>query len=284
MPITPRQLAEAAVRVRRAITVDEHATTSHRVAVVRGLDDVGVVENLGTYLVGAGFARAVRTSLRITRQRLQLEPQQAVVIRQAIDKVIGADNGVDRVFKTDQRDPWIAEGIAHLVLWLSRRQAALAARGRIQALAPLHIQSKEQGIDLAALYLDGADLGVHIGEAKATENNATTNVAEAAAFFREIDAADPIRILQVVNVVQLLRESLRSDIDERVTDALWEDNRCYGAVVAYGNGSSSFSPTRARHTYRNLAPGSQHVLLVCLCLDDYPRFFDHVANAMRGAI
>jgi hypothetical protein len=151
MSITPRQLAEAAVRVRREITLDEHATTSHRVAVVHGLEAPAVVENLAIYLVGAGFARGIRSSLRIAREFLALAPDEETEVARSVRAVIGNDNAVDSDFKSNRRDPWIAEGISHLVLWLSRRLPALAARGQIQALTQLHVQPMEQGIDLAAL-------------------------------------------------------------------------------------------------------------------------------------
>jgi hypothetical protein len=70
MSITPRQFAQAAIKVRREISIDEHTTASHRVAVVRGLEGPAVVENLAIYLVGAGFARAFRSSLKIAQEFL----------------------------------------------------------------------------------------------------------------------------------------------------------------------------------------------------------------------
>jgi hypothetical protein len=283
LTITARELAEAAIKIRRQLTVDEYSTESHRVAVVHGLEEPEAVQCLGTYLVGAGFTRAVRTSLRIADEFLNMSPDQEGVIREAVSTVVGIDNTVDYAFKTDQRDPWIAEGIGHLALWISRRQPILAARGRLRALRPLHVQSKEQGIDLAGLFTHDDALGITIGEAKASQSNATSHMADAASFFSAIDAGDPIREVQIRDVVQLLRETLRPRYQSLVTPALWEENRCYFPVVAYGN-ASSFSPGRTRKTYRNLSPGIQGVLMVCLCLENYEGFFDDVSNAMRAAL
>jgi hypothetical protein len=141
----------------------------------------------------------------------------------------------------------------------------------------------EQGIDLAALYTDAGTLGVHIGESKASQTNVTNNVAAAASFFREFDDGDAVRFVQLRSVVQLLRESLKPALSGRVTKALWDEHRCYGAFIAYGNGTS-FSPARARKSYRDLAPGPRHVILVCLSLANYADFFDNVAEAMRNVI
>jgi hypothetical protein len=282
MTITPRELAEAAARVRRAITVDACETSSHRVALVEGLEAPGVTASLAVYLVGAGFARAVSTSLRIAAAFLPTTPEAEDQIRRAVVAVIGQNNQVPVSFKTDQRNPWIAEGIAHLILWLSRRTVALSPRGRLHALSPLHVGAKEQGIDLSALFSDELDLGITIGEAKASRLNATSNVAEAAAFFGSIDDGDPIREIQLRDRVQLLRQALADHLAQRVTAALWEENRCYLPFVAYGANDSPFSPRRGRSSYRGLTPGYERVLLVCLGLADYEQFFDTLADSMRG--
>jgi hypothetical protein len=212
-----------------------------------------------------------------------MNPAEEDQISRAVRDVIGNDNALPDHMRRDQRDPWIAEGIGHLAIWLSRRATALAVRGRIQALMPLHVQSKEQGLDLSALYSDALDLGLTIGEAKASETNATRNVAAAAGLFSEIDAGDAIREVQMRDRVQLLREALRPEHDVRVTASLWQEHRCYMPIVAYGT-SSSFAPTRARSTFGGLSPGVQHVLLVCLSLGNYRTFFDQVANAMRAVL
>jgi hypothetical protein len=68
MAITGRDIASAAIRIRRALTFEERQTATHRVVVVSGLEQAGIVDDLGVYLVGAGFTRAVRTSLRIANE------------------------------------------------------------------------------------------------------------------------------------------------------------------------------------------------------------------------
>lgn len=256
--------------------------SSHRVAIVRGIEDDEVVQQIGIYLVGAGFLRAVSTDLRITQAFLRLAPDVEDQMRRAVTQRIGADNGISDQVRQTERDPWIAEGIAHLVLWLSRRTAALAARGRVKALMTLHVQPKEPGIDLTALFDDRLTLGVTLGEAKASELDATGQVRDAASFFSTMDD-DVVRQVQLRNAVQLLRKSLRAELEGLITPALWEENRCYLPLVAYSD-ASSFAPSRARNSYRSLRPGAEGVLLICLPLADYRGFFDRVSDAMRSAL
>lgn len=246
------------------------------------MEDDGVVQQLGLYLVGAGVLRAVSTDLRITEAFLQLAPDVEDQMRRAITERIGTNNAITDEFRLTERDPWIAEGVAHLILWLSRRTRALATRGRVQALMTLHVHPKEPGIDLTALFDDELALGVTIGEAKASERHATGQVRDAASFFSGMDN-DVLRQVQLRNGVQLLRTSLKPELDALVTPSLWEENRCYLSLVAY-DGSSSFSPSRARRSYRALRPGAARVLLVCLSLTNYREFFDRVSDAMREAL
>src|SRR5262249_21810775 len=107
-------------------------------------------------------------------------------------RVVGSSNSftttADKTWRDTRRNPWIAEGIGHLLLFLAGQRNTGCLNGLVAALKSLHAIPTQQGLDLVAIYLR-EDLPVlATGESKATRADPGGQLTEAAGFFRDIEA------------------------------------------------------------------------------------------------
>jgi hypothetical protein len=242
------------------------------------MEDDAVKDAVAKYVVIVGIAQGVGIDLKIAHSLgITCEKESVRVNADTINQV-GESNDVSAKFKTDSRDPWITESIAHLFALHSGYFPDLIPFGAIAALTPIHIDAKDHGLDLLAIHVGEPDILLSIGESKASEKNASNHVGDAARLFREID--DGLRDSEIRQKVNVLSHCLSKNHQDSLALAFWKDERVYLALVGYCV-NSAFSPSAARPTLGALGPGKERVRLVAISLQNYKGYFDQMAEKIR---
>ncbi len=277
--ILSQQACDTAIAaISAAVTITAGSPSTHDVAVISGLETQCVLGPLATYLLNCA-AQTVSTNLAILNDLLGESNDTADALRSEVGRLIGDNNSVAEDFRQDHRDPWLAEGLAHLFLRIASSHP-LPPPGCLHVLTPVHDDVKEHGLDLVGIYTCTASgsLGLAVSESKASENNATSHVASAAELFREVmnGQRDP----HIRSKVQALRHALPDTAQALITAAFWNDEKCFSAYVAV-SGSSGFDVNAARPTYSQIQP---RPTIIILSLANYRGFFDGLADRMRQLI
>ncbi|OJT16829.1 hypothetical protein BO221_47870 [Archangium sp. Cb G35] len=264
--------------VRQALGFAQPTAFSHRVTVITGLEAPAVIEALGHYLFEAGIAHSVRTNLAIARDLFEVNVAFANAFHEEAVRLLGADNNIDEKRRTTLRDPWIAEGIGHLLLLLSRKSPPLAPPGQLQVLTQIHADVHSHGLDLVGIHVEGEGLGLTIGEVKASDLNISAHVTETARLFDEVE--NGLREGDVRSQVQMLRDSLTPEHQKLITPAFWRVRRVFFPILGYAQ-ASKFEPTNDRPTFAALACGADRIRLFSMPLVNHKEFFDQVADRIR---
>jgi hypothetical protein len=185
----------------------------------------------------------------------------------------------DRDWRDTRRNPWIAEGVGHLVLFMAGRRDTGCLAGRVAALKALHAVPTQQGLDLVAIYMLEDLPALVIGETKATKADPSGQLTEAASFFRDIEAH--ARDGELVADVSMLEQVLPAGVRDELGEAFWAERRTYLPLIAYG---VEFDPHTERPLLRGLSPAAEHKRVVVVRLPTFHEFFDTVADAMRSAV
>lgn len=255
---------------------------SHVVVTVSGLEDADAISALGVYLT-ALVANVVAIDLSLADRLLGAGADAEEQLRSDVHELIGDSNAISSSFREDQRNPWIAEGIAHLLVALPVEGPGPCVPGMVHALTLPHEKSSQQGLDTVAIY-DAEDmlLAVCIGEAKASERLAGVHLGRSVKLFRSIDAGS--REHSIRSTINMLSAYLRADVRDRVVPSFWKEQRMYMPVIGYKS-DCGFQPTQNRPaTLGSLAVPSTNRRLVTLSLQNFHQFFDDVADAMHAAI
>lgn len=275
------QVAQAALQLlgERIVLTEEVQAESHVVIGTDGCEDAAVTGALGSYLTSA-LAGVVKADITLANQFLGAAVDQASSLRQRVERVAGRDNtSIDTHWRDTRRNPWIAEGFGHLLLFMSGASTTACLAGRVLALKALHAQASQQGLDLVAIYaLEGAP-AIAIGESKATRSDPSGQLTDAAGFFGRLEKGerDGDLVADLTMLEPVLSDALRSQMGPTV----WERRRTYLPLVVYG---VSFDPHAERQLLRDLAPQREHKRVIVLELQTFHTFFDEVANAMRAAV
>ncbi|MDA1363102.1 hypothetical protein O1R50_26045 [Glycomyces luteolus] len=275
-------VANALAELERGIKlVERPGPTSHTVLVGTGFETPSVTTALGRYLVGA-LANVVGLDARLSEELLAEWPNARAELDLDLLELLGPDNNfadpTAALTRDDTRNPWIAEGLLHALLVVRARTVTGLLPGTVHAIQDLHTNVKSPGIDLLAIYDDDVT-AVMIGECKATKSNGTDNLRKAAHFFRKVDAGEYGRELR--KSIGALRTVLPETLRPKVTNALWQNRRCYVPAIAF---AEKFDPHKERQHLAELQPPPTHRRLISIELVDFEGFFDAVADAMRAAV
>jgi len=228
-PLTAAQKVDAAVSgaltlLGQTLQFQRTATPNHELLVVTGWNQTLAVRRaVAEYLVGlcvmaVNSVLAIRTDL--------VGPSGLAEIKQNVEDIIGV-NGMnltnDQV--TKNRDPWIAEGIWHLCLAVSMNTPGSHPPGALFALSLPHLDTTEEGLDLAALYRSQTDVGLSIVETKAYRTTPAVAVQRAAKFFQKINSGSYRK--KVREAVLRMRAECTTADQQAVTAQLWQERRWY---------------------------------------------------------
>ena len=263
----------------RAVSITSVSPTTHNVAIVSGLEDASIRDALATYLLNCAV-QSVRVNLAILNDLLGDSEDAATALAGELTRLLGNNNDLTDDFRQDQRDPWMAEALAHLLLKIAGNLPPLPPPGSLHALTPVHDDVKEHGLDLVGIYTNSAsgNLGLAVSETKASANNPTAHVASAADLFTSVMTGrrDP----HIRSKIQSLRHALPSQTQTLITPSFWKNECCFSAYVAMSD-SCDFDANAARPTYLQIQP---RATIVIVPLSNYQAFFDSIADRMRSLI
>lgn len=264
------------------VELQQEAAPSHTVLRVAGLEEPAAVEALGVYLT-AVVAGAVSVDASLAEEFLHFTPDPGEELARRVRRVVRDENTYETIAQKDfidrSRNPWIAEGIGHLLLVLRARQETLCLPGPVEALKPSHTNVKEAGIDLLAVYLDADVPALAIGEGKATRLNAGAELSKAVTFFGKVDRGE--RDEHIIDGLLILQAALEPEVREQLGEAIWRERCAYLPLIVFEQGGLNAASDRP--AIAALAPPVEQKRLIVVELAEFRNFFNNVANSMRAA-
>lgn len=271
-------LAAALTHLQGKLRCTTYEAETHRALVVDGwADDADTVGAVATYLVGL-LATAISRTLEI-RSQLEDTPRDRLELVRNVERITGTDAApLNADQREDERNPWIAEGLWHLCLFLASRRADLHPLGTVVALDFPHVAAKDHGLDVMAIYQSGNTFGVSFVESKAYANNPNKAISNATTFFGEIDEGKHDgRIRQVVAA---MRAGMPLARQQDVSPSLWKDMRAYVPNPHY-DGAMAMDWTNERRSFAKLVVPRDRILIMPHAVPAFSQFFDDVGAAMR---
>ena len=234
-----------------------------------------VVEALAVYLVGA-ISSCIAVNLEI-REALFDKDNVNRELSEDVARVVGNDNNISDDKKRTERNPWVWEGIGHLIFHLSLYDNPSHPPDQVLAKTQPKLNVKDHGIDVIALY--GSDqLGVSAGECKAYLQDPTRAIEDASSQLEEID--NKLRDAHIRIALSQFREVLSEEQKNLLIGTFWRNERAYFPMVCC-DATASVDWTRKRPVLERLEPPVSRKFLVPLPIENASVFFDAVAEAMR---
>jgi len=257
-----------------SVEVSEHE--HHCVIRIYGLDQRDtIIKGVAVYMVGA-IASCIEFNLKIRAALFNEDTLKRDLYRDVVE-VVGQDNDMADESKTCERNPWIWEGICHLIFHLSLNNEANHPPGRLLAKSSIHINVKDHGLDVIALYGTGS-LGVTTGECKAYLQRPGEAITDAANRLGEVDRKS--RDVEIRAALAQFRPSLTPDKQKMLAGTFWHEERAYFPMVCCDS-THSVNWTTNRVVLTRLKPPANRKYLVPASIDNAESFFDAVSEAMR---
>lgn len=256
------------------LSIDRDECATHSVIVVDGFDNDEVLEATAVYLVSA-ISQSIDANLQI-REALFEEEMISRELESDVISVIGEHNADDE-FKTMIRNPWMWEGISHMLIHLSRFDPDFHPIGQVLAKTSIKYDVHDHGLDVIAIY-DSGVLGITAGECKAYFNDPARAILDAANKLREVDAN--IRDIEIRCAVSQLRSALDDSVKHRIAGSFWRNERSYLPFVCFDE-EYDRDWNRNRKSLRRLDIPVSHKILFPLSLSEARRKFDRICDIMR---
>lgn len=256
------------------LSIDLEECETHSVIVVNGFEANEVLTATAVYLVSA-ISQNIDANMRI-RKALFEEEWISRELESDIISVVG-EQDADHEFKRMNRDPWIWEGISHLLIHLSRFDPRFHPIGQVLAKTSIKHDVHDHGLDVIAIY-DSGVLGITAGECKAYFDNPARAILDAANKLREVDA--DIRDIEIRGVVNQLRSVLDDGVKRRIAGSFWRNERSYLPFVCCDE-ECAHDWNKNRKSLRRLNIPVSHKILFPLSLLEARRTFDRISEIMR---
>lgn len=250
---------------------------THSVIIVDGFEDKTALEAAAIYLVSA-ISQNIDSNLLI-RRTLFDEENISRELESDVLSVIGKPE-VDSDFKIKIRDPWMWEGISHMLIHLSRFDPGFHPIGRVLAKTSIKHDVHDHGLDLIAIY-ESCNLGISAGECKAYFNNPSNAITDASNKLGEVDALS--RDTEIRSVISQLRSALDESARGKLAGAFWRDERCYLPFVCCDE-EHARDWTRNRTCMRRLDIPVSRKILFPLSLPEARNKFDLICDFMRAYV
>lgn len=244
---------------------------THKAIEVLGWNDSDATRtSVAKYLVGLR-ASAIDAALNIRAELVDSQEDRLELV-QNVDQILNSD-------KTTARNPWIAEGMWHLCLVLSKVRNEIHPLGKLIALNPAHPIAKDHGLDIVGIFETANSIGLSIVECKAYSADPNKAINEAVAFYEEIDSGKhAVRIRQAI---QNMRAALTSDKQQFVTASFWKHTRAYLPNPHYSS-TIDMKWDRVRPSLKKLFPGKDAIVIMPHAIGDFDKFFDSIAAQMHS--
>lgn len=254
--------------------ISEH--DNHSVIQITGLDQRDdVVQGIAVYLTGA-VASCIEFNMSV-RAALFNEETLTRDLYRDVERVIGQDNNIDTTVKTYERNPWIWEGICHLMFHLSLLNNKSHPPDLLLAKSSIHLDVKDHGLDIIALY--GTEkLGVTAGECKAYLERPASAITDAANRLEEVDSNS--RDAELRAALSQFRSSIPPDKQDMLVGTFWLNERAYFPMICCEI-THSVDWSRNRRVLERLNPPSNRKFLVPAAINGAESFFDAISETMR---
>jgi len=257
-----------------SLTVTATAHDSHTCLQIEGFGTDATLTATAVYLVGS-IAQCIQSNLAI-RKALFDDASREADLDADVRNVIGS-RSADELFKTTRRDPWIWEGISHLIVHLSRRSNDFHPSGQVLVKTHVKYDVHDHGLDLIALY-DAGDLGITAGESKAYLDDPSTAITDAANRLSEVDRS--LRDAELRATVNQLRPALTSAQTKKLGGAFWRKERTYYPFVCCDE-DAAVDWTKSRKALGRLEIPVAKRMLVPFTVPKARRVFDTISSRMR---
>lgn len=272
-----QEIQTAVSTLKASLSCIEEQAESHRAILVSGWGaSPKVIAAVATYLVGL-LASAISRTLEV-RAQLEDTDRDRLELVQNVERIVGRANAplsLDQ--KQDQRNPWIAEGLWHLCLFLANHIENVHPLGEIIAMDLPHISAKDHGLDVLALYQTADSVGISIVECKAYETDPNKAISHATETFRRID--DGTHDARIRQAVAAMRSALPKSLQDRISPSLWKNVRAYIPNPHY-DAAKSMNWQKKRPVFGNLAVSRERIVVMPHAIPNFAQFFDDVAAAM----
>ena len=259
-----------------SVSFESSQHAEHNVICVNGLTDTQrAISATAVYLVGS-VASCVDVNLKI-RSALFGEDTVNRGLASDVNAKIRDSNDISTHTKSTQRDPWIWEGISHLMIHLSVFGHHSHPPDKIIAKNLPNLNVQDHGLDLIALYGSNS-LGVTAGECKAYLNDPSRAITDASNRLKEID--EGLRDSELRRMLANFRSALTEAQIEMLVQSSWLRERAYFPMVCC-DASYAVDWQRNRQVIRRLEPPPDRKFLVPLPIDNAGNYFDAIADAMR---
>lgn len=279
MTITPAEIEGACTKVSTNISLNEYSAGTHVVTEVDGLESL--TDEVAMYLYGC-VASHVDCSLKIVQALVGTAVDERQALKNDIQSLlIAADPTRADFFTVQHRNPWILEGIGHLMLKLSKEHPKLGPPGEVMALTVLHDDVKDHGLDQVGIFAEEELLSVNIGEAKASENGIAAHIDDTGRKFQEVRKGH--HDFHIRSEIQQLRNSLPGKVQELVTPSFWKNSQAFIAIAGFGT-NASVDLTSSRVCYERVSVDSNRIRLIAIKLTSYSEFFKKVSTALLNLV
>lgn len=182
-------------------------------------------------------------------------------------------------FRDTRRNAWIGEGVGHAMLAVTARRETSCVDGRVCTLSAVHPSPTRQGLDAVNTYVRNGILAIGISESKTTHSEGSGLLGDAAKLFTLVD--EGVYGPDLRNELAAFRRALPQDLAAQVSDALWTTNRCYLPTIVH---QEEFNHLNHRPSLAKLIPPIERRRVIIVRFQEFHKFFDNVADAMRTAV
>lgn len=270
---------ESIEHLQKVIKYETYDANTHRALIVNGWDsDQDSLQAVAKYLVGLR-ATAMDVALNICSVLFDDTPEGKIDILNSVFEIVGENNdALTDIQIRDERNPWLAEGLWHLCMFLSKEIKECHPSGEIIALGPVHVKAKDHGLDGIVLYEKANNIGLSLIESKAYKDDPNRAINKALGFFKEIDnEKHSTRIRQDISNI---RRSLPIEIQDKVVGTFWRRERTYIPNPHYDS-STSMDWTNGRKSFESLLIGRDNIIIMPNIITNFDSFFNEISNKMR---
>lgn len=275
-----KAVKEAIEHLKNGVKYEIYEANTHRALIVKGWDnDQSSLNAVAKYLVGLR-ATAVDVALNVCSVLFDDTPEGKIDILNSVYEIVGekSDSLTDIQIR-DERNPWLAEGLWHLCMFLSKELKECHPSGEIIALGPVHVKAKDHGLDGIVLYEDSENIGLSLIESKAYKDDPNRAINKALGFFKEIDnEKHSTRIRQDISNI---RSSLPLEIQRKVVGTFWNRERTYIPNPHYDS-SIVMDWTNERKSFTSLLIPREKIIIMPNIISNFDSFFNDISSEMRN--
>ncbi|MFG6117188.1 hypothetical protein ACGTN9_18710 [Halobacillus sp. MO56] len=264
------------------IEVSVIETETHHSLIVKGIEnDKEILNSIAAYMV-ALIANAIEANLEVRADLIEDTEIGKEDIEESVIDTVGESNELNQDFKEDERNPWLAEALIHLLLFVSNKVQNLHPAGEVLAVGLVHDDPKDKGLDITALYQSGT-LGLTIGECKAYKLNPNKAISNAMNFFDGVETNRKTG-KRIRTQVQILRKYLPEELSKLATSGFWKNERCFLTTPIFDSSVNKDWSRIRRKTLGGLKVPVNRRIIIPLAIENFDLFFDSLSDEMRDIV